>query len=69
MLNFNPKSMESACLLSSDFPSENPLTQNRTSHTQDRYPTYQKMENGYKHRKTELKLWIKLLDILHLFPP
>ena len=28
-----------------------------------------RMENGYKTRKNELRLWIKLLDILHLFPP
>ncbi|MFK5985646.1 MAG: hypothetical protein QM479_09485, partial [Pseudomonadota bacterium] len=41
-----------------------------TNRYTSRYPIYQdKMENGYKTRKTELKLWIKLLDILHLFPP
>jgi len=33
---------ESACLLSSDFRSENPLTQTRTFHT--RCPQYKKTE-------------------------
>ena len=31
---------ESACLLSSDFRSENPLTQTRTFHIQTRYHTF-----------------------------
>ncbi len=33
---------ESACLLSSDFRSENPLTQTRTFHTQTRCKTFEK---------------------------
>jgi len=32
---------ESACLLSSDFRSENPLTQTRTFHTQNRWHKYE----------------------------
>ncbi len=33
MLKLVPNQKESACLLSSDFPTENPLTQTRTFHT------------------------------------
>jgi len=40
---------ESACLLSSDFRSENPLTQTRTFHTQNRCASYKKDIN---HTKT-----------------
>ncbi len=32
---------ESACLLSSDFRSENPLTQTRTFHTRNRYHKFE----------------------------
>jgi len=34
--------MASAFLLASDFPSENPRAQNRTFHTQDRCPQFEK---------------------------
>jgi hypothetical protein len=37
MLILVPNQRESACLLSSDFRSENPQTQTRTFHTQNRY--------------------------------
>jgi len=36
MLILVPNQKESACLLSSDFRSENPLTQTRTFHTRNR---------------------------------
>jgi len=36
MLILVPNQRESACLLSSDFRSENPLTQTRTFHTRNR---------------------------------
>jgi hypothetical protein len=36
---------ESACLLSSDFRSENPLTQTRTFHTQNRCVQFEKPLN------------------------
>lgn len=37
MLILAPNQKESACLLSSDFRSENPLTQTRTFNTRNRY--------------------------------
>jgi len=37
MLNLVGNQKESACLLSSDFRSKNPLTQTRTFHSRNRY--------------------------------
>src|SRR5690606_37668361 len=43
MLILVPNQKESACLLSSDFHSENPRLQARTFHTQNRYHQFEKM--------------------------
>ena len=42
MLILVPNQKESVCLLSSDFRSENPLTQTRTFHTRNRWQQYEK---------------------------
>ncbi len=57
---------ESACLLSSDFRSENPLTQTRTFHIQTRCKTFKtNIENTIYHTDSNYKFCFRTKKSLY----
>jgi|SRR5690554_1183016 len=74
MLILVPNQRESACLLSSDFRSENPLTQTRTFHTRKRCTQFEKMNELTFEINSNEEIW-ELFDkelnsiFIHKFVP